>query len=654
MPRRVIVKFINFSWILLACSLTAAPILSQDKAPQEKPAAEKAAPQTSFKGTLLSSVPADTTLLIRVPSAKAFVEKAKSSPLGQLQNHPDVKKLLDDLKQKAGPELEKAEKELGFHPIDTLLSIDGEWVLAIGNLTAFASALGESLQMGQMPQSLSPETIPLIIAADAGASAGKVHDSFEKLFSFAEKNGAKREAADFNGGKITRLSEPGPQKPAGKPDEKKGVEPEKVEKPKKEKSDLIARPEGDEDDKDSAKKADDSDDSDDDDKEEAPKSQPMNVYFGELGGRFYLSLNRQLLEGCMQKADAERADGIVKNALFQETHAATGSGDVFLFVNTKQLTSSVGNALSATFFAFFWQKFEAIFLGTSLNNFAMSYSIDKDSLSQTAFVNNAGASDGFLGIFKGETFAPTSVPPVPSDSQNFSSISFNPVQLSKIVKDTVQLIMSFQGQSADIDALVEGQVGVKFSEVMAGLGKRFHTFTGALKADNPLASVNYVLELKDESPLKKVLKKVSEIAQGQFDAEKFKDRDIYSFDTGSFGMNVTAADKLLILSGNRSAVEKVLNRVGDATAVAPGGEAFKKAAATMPAQVAMVAYSSPEYAKSMVKSITDQMGSNLDPEVEPFLKAFSALAEAFGSASGFGVWKDKGFFAQSKTDYAKK
>ncbi len=664
MQRRVFAINTEISWILIASSLLIAPLFSQEKAAAEKPAAEKPVPRGAFQGSLLSAMPADMTLLVRVSSAKGFVEKVKSSPLGQLQNHPDVKKFLEDLKKKTGPQMAKAERDLGFHPIDTLLSIHGEWVLGIGNLNALASALGESLQQGQMPSSLSPESIPLIIAADAGGSAGKVHEALEKLFAFAKKDGAELESTAFNGGTITHLSEPR-VKGAGaspKPSDRKdgaGEKAEKDAKPKtdKGKSDLASRPEDDE--KNEKDPGSDDDDGDDDDNSDdadgdAPSKEPMGMYVGELGSRFYMSLDRQLLEGSMQKADAERADGLVKNALFQETHAATGTGDLFVFVNAKQLTSSIGTGLSATFFAFFWQKFEAIFLGASLNNIGLAYVLEKDALSQSAFVHNSGASDGLLGVFKGDTFSPSTAPPVPSDAQNFSSFSFKSSHLSKLVKDTVQLILSFQGQPSDIDTLVEGKVGVKFTDLMSALGKRIHTFTGAVKADNPLASINYVVELKDESPLKKALKKVSELAQGEFDAAKFKDHDIYTLNTGNSGMNVTAAEKLLIFTGSRGATENVISRAGDVSAIPPGGESFKKAAMGMPPQVSLLGFSSSEYMRNLVKSLMDQMGGQLDTEAQPFFKSIGALAELLGSGSVYGLWKDKGFYSTSRTELVKK
>lgn len=602
---------------------------------QEKTAA--AAPE--FKGSLFGAVPGDATLVVRVPTVKGLLDKVKSSPLAGLEQHPDVKAALADLKTRAAGGLEKARKDLGFDPVEALLALDGEWVITVGNLEALAGAVVEGMTMRQSPN-VDPETIPIIISAEARSGGDKVRSSFEKLFAFAEKNGAVRDSAELNGGKVTILSE----KKAEAPKAPKGEKDQPGEGEKKEKSDLVARPE--EDDKDAPGETADDDDADEDEEEAAPPRPPFKLYVGELGNRFYLSLSRQLLEGCMQKPEFERADGLVANPLFQETHRATGTGDLFFFVNAKQVTKTLGGALSTTFFAFFWQKFEAIFLGSTLNNFAASYAIEGPGLKQAAFVNNGGASDGLLGIFKGDTFAPSKLGPIPADAKTFGSVTFNPAQLHKIVKDTVTFVMSMQGQAADLDALTEGQVGVKFSEVIAGLGKRLHFFgSGAANLENPLAGNNYLLELKEEGAVKKLLKKVSELAQGSFDAEKFKDREIYSVDTGSMGVQVAAADKLLVVSGSRGDVEKVFSLPAAAGAVSAGGESFKKAAQAMPPQVAIVSYNSEEFMKAYAKSVSDQlMKGGIDDEAAPYAKALFAILSYLGEGSGYGVWKEKGLY----------
>lgn len=652
MSRRVHISSACFRRDIAAWILTAFfACLGTELGAQDKPAAPPPALPAALKGTLLAALPVDSALVVRIPNVKSLVEKLKSSPLGALRDHVDVKKALEMLQSKAGPELAKAEKELGFNPLDTLLSIEGEWVFALGGLGQLATTLSESLQMGQMPDNLSPDAIPILIAADAGAAAGKVHDAIEKLISLAQKEGAGVERFDFKGGKITRLSEPAgpevsPKKPAAKEPEVEDSDAEEAGK-KKTKPNGIAAPQDDEED-DTEKKENAADDDDGDDDDE-PKKPNMQVFVGELGGRFYISLSRSILEGCMYPRDSDRADGLAAQSLFQETHQAVGGGDFFTFVNIKQVITSIDSALSTTFFAFFWQKLQGLLFGPTLNNFAASGSIDATGLTQTMFVHNAGASDGLLGVFKGEAFAPGLAAPVPSDCKTFSSSTFNPGQLAKIIKEAVQLAMSLQGQQADLDTLVESQVGVKFSELMAGLGNRMHSFSGLPRQDNPFASLNYILELKEEGGLKKVLKKVSEMAGGQFDAEKFKDREIYSADTGSFAINACAADKLLVLSTSRNDVEKVLTRTADAVA---GGDYFKKAVTGMPAQVTMVGFNSPEYMPALIKGMAQQAAESegADEEAQVFIKALGAAADAFGGGWSYGVWRDRGLYFTGKLD----
>ena len=666
--------------LLFACTvwLGAPP----EAAAQEKDSAKGASTTApaGTQGTILGALPADTVLCVRSPSLKSLGQKLKSTPFWALRDHPDVKKVLDKVRTDAAAGLAQAQKELGFDPVETLAGVEGEVVIALGGLEALATALGESLSVGQMPQNFNTENVPLLIAADAGGYAPQLHERLEKLMAFAVKQGAKKETVDFKGGKITRLTESHEKAKDGDGAEAKGKKgddegdskkksssdkPEKPEKPGNEKkggSDFVARGAADpsalaadddddkdgKDDKDDADEKDDKDEKKDDDVEEAAQP-PVNVYFGELGSRVYVSTSRAMLEKCMQKPDEPPAQGLVSTPNFSETYRQTGTGDLYFFVNVKQFTTSVGSALSTTFFAFFWQKIEALVFGKSLNTLGIALNLEPSEIHETVFVHNSGTSDGVLGIFKNEPFSPTDAAPVPTDCQTFSSLSFNPEQLGKIIKDAVQTAMAFQGQAKDVDSLTQEMIGVKLSEVISALGNKLHSFAGVPSTDgNPLAGANYVIDLKNGSALQKVLKKLSELSQGQFTPEKFKDRDIYSYDQGSFSLHASAGEKHLVLSGSRSEVEKVIRKSQeDAGGAPPGGEEFKKAAAAMPPKVAMVGYSAPDYFKNFIKSLAKSAGDSPDEEVQTLSKAAMALAEAVGSSVAFGVWRDSGFFADT-------
>ncbi|HVR76426.1 MAG TPA: hypothetical protein VMT52_19005, partial [Planctomycetota bacterium] len=158
------------------------------------------------KGSFLGALPHDTTLFLRATNVKALVEKLKKSPFHALKDHPDVKDVLRQVEEKLAQGLAEPRKELGFDPLDILASAEGEVVFALGGLEPVLTTLVESISMGQAPNVRS-ESIPLIIAVDAGGSSAKMHDRFEKIFQFAVKKGARRETVDFQGGKITRLVE---------------------------------------------------------------------------------------------------------------------------------------------------------------------------------------------------------------------------------------------------------------------------------------------------------------------------------------------------------------------------------------------------------------------------------------------------------------
>jgi hypothetical protein len=300
-------------------------------------------------------------LCVRSPSLKTLGQKLKSTPFWALKDHPDVKKVLDKVRTDAAAGLAQAQKELGFDPVETLAGVEGEVVIALGGLEALATALGESLSVGQMPQNFNTENVPLLIAADAGGYAPQLHERLEKLMAFAVKQGAKKETVDFKGGKITRLTESHEKAKDGDGAEAKGKKgddegdskkksssdkPEKPEKPGNEKkggSDFVARGAADpsalaadddddkdgKDDKDDADEKDDKDEKKDDDVEEAAQP-PVNVYFGELGSRVYVSTSRAMLEKCMQKPDEPPAQGSGVHAELQRDLSPDGHGGPLL------------------------------------------------------------------------------------------------------------------------------------------------------------------------------------------------------------------------------------------------------------------------------------------------------------------------------------
>jgi hypothetical protein len=310
----------------------------------------------------------------------------------------------------------------------------------------------------------------------------------------------------------------------------------------------------------------------------------------------------------------------------------------------------VGSALSTTFFAFFWQKIEALIFGKSLNTLGIAFNLEPSEIHETVFVHNSGTSDGVLGIFKNEPFSPTDAAPVPTDCQTFSSLSFNPEQLGKIIKDAVQTAMAFQGQAKDVDSLTQEMIGVKLSEVISALGNKLHSFAGVPSTDgNPLAGANYVIDLKNGSALQKVLKKLSELSQGQFTPEKFKDRDIYSYDQGSFSLHASAGEKHLVLSGSRSEVEKVIRKSQEEAGGAPAGRrGIQESGCRDASQSRHGRLLGSGLLQELHQVPREERGATAPTrKSRPCRRPRMALAEAVGSSVAFGVWRDSGFFADT-------
>ena len=152
--------------------------------------------------SLLSAAPREALLFIRAPSLKRLIEKLKKSPLWNLKEHPQVKEVLRDLEA----ELMKAFREAPNQPpgalrtnLDPLLSLEGECLLVVGSLERVAAKLSQALAMGQSPD-LKPEDVSVAVLVDAGPASAVVRESLEKVFAYAETQGAKRETSEFQGG----------------------------------------------------------------------------------------------------------------------------------------------------------------------------------------------------------------------------------------------------------------------------------------------------------------------------------------------------------------------------------------------------------------------------------------------------------------------
>jgi hypothetical protein len=548
------------------------------------------------KGSLLNALPAETTLLLRAGNMKSLLEKLRKSPLYRLKDRPEVQGLAKRFTDEFN--LEVAE-EIGFDPLQLFSDIDGEWVLAVGSLDRLATAIGDALGDGQQPD-IQPDSIPFLMAADAGESVDAVHEKLEKCCAYAEKKGAKREDRRFQGGRIVHLTLEGrsPDRAASK------------------------------------------------------KSDGLSLYFGELRSRVYFSLHRPFLEGVMRrgalgKTDSPGGDSLAASGRFQESLQMTGDGDALAYVDVKSLTSSVGKALSTTMFAFLWRGFDKLVLGKSFNNVAWSLSLEPQGIRHTFFANNSGASDGILALFKEDS--QTAMPPkaVPRGAEIYTTTAFNPKHLGRIITEILQALRAFQGQReqmqrANVDQTVEDAVGVTLTTIVSALGNRVVLFGGKPEFGNPLAGHTCLVAVEDEAPIKKVLEKVAEIPIFNLRSEKSNARNVYLLDVGELGeLAIAVAGGNLIVTASKVELAQLMDRQSGSDAGLAGAESFKNVVGVVPPLVSFASYTAPTYMKSYMDSVVAALES-IGASEEGVAESLAALGRVLGSSVSHGDWNGLG------------
>jgi hypothetical protein len=598
--------------LVFAASLAGSGLIAEE-------AKKEAAPAASGK-TILQGLPRETFLLLHARDARSAIAKAKRSPFYKLKDHPDIKPLIAKISDEIKKELATAEANLGFKPEELIESIEGEVVIAIGNLDDLAGDLQQALSMGQEPKT-KLDKFPLLLAADFGGSAPKAKERLAKLFEAAEKSGVKRTTADFRGGKITELLR-GTPSPQGEAKKDEGKEKDGGEGEKKEGSD---------------------------------SGEEMKLYVGELGTHGFVGTSRKFLEECMGKFDKPEGEALLTNPHFLETRKVVrGGDDVFAFVNLSHLTSTINKALSNTFFAFYWQKVESLLFGKSLNNVGLSLLLEDAQVRQSIFVHNAGAADGLLGVLKTDPFAPSPPSFLPDSTRSFSVLGFNAARIEAMVREVAQIAAAFGQPAADIDGTFEQQFGVKLKDVFAAIGKKFHLFSqGGTESSDVFADLNLAVEVKDEEPFKKLLQKSVETYAGKLETSKYKEKDVYTLAGGGDGFSVALSDKLIIGGGSPGNVKAVLDRSGATSSKL--GEEFQKNAGGVPGQVVGIGFANAAYMKDSLLSVAEMLEKNADDEeARKAVKAVAAaVADQLGPMLSYSAWTGAGLQADTFYFYKK-
>ena len=563
------------------------------------------APKTvAITPSVLDALPDSTTLVVRFRDCSDFVRKFKESPFYTLKDAPSMKEFLEAMKLKVSEGLKEAREDLGCAPMDLITQIQGEVVLAVGGLAKVLKGIFE--EMNGMPSTMTPGDIPILFSVKAGSSSAKVEEYLQKIFVFIEKEGAKKEQMDFQGGTIWTFSESKPKDPSAPP---AGDDLEKV-------------------------------------------------YFAKKGTTFFFSINREFLQSTMAGVGGDPGSALTRNTDFVTTHRQVETdSDLLVFVNIQSVTKALGKMLQNSMFGMFWTMIEAELIGKNLKNLGVSMSLRKDAIYSLSFFNTGGAREGLLALLDGPMFSSRKpVDGIPPDSEAFYAFTLNIPRLYSLVIKIADLAMTMfmgGGQGMSAEMMLEQQIGMKMRDVMEAFGSKVYYYNSLVKdSTDPMSFLNVTvgLELKSEEPVKNFLAKIPVITANfglggvpgaAPKTEKYLERDIYKFDDQS-GFVVAFVDKTLVL-GLQDSVKDLIRRKGKPGQSLVEKPEFQAVAKDMPAEVSAVGYAKPD--STMVTQYNDMLKMMFAGELPvPDLNQIYGL---FGASGGYGVWTDKGFYSRS-------
>lgn len=587
----------------LGAATLAAFLFARDPSPASpppKPLPPKPQAKTQPAVAILDALPGDTTLVARVRSCSDLERKFKASPFYGLRHHPGLIRFIDEMKKKVDEGLADIRTKVGFNPTELLGLIEGELVFAVGGLDKIAAAIAAEFSGGD--GDARPGDIPVVLIANAGGSAPKLREKLAKVFEYAQKEGARKEVEDFRGGKITTLSQA---------------------------------------------------------KEKAKKDDLDKVFFGDVGSLVLASINRPFLEQTMAGLTSPAPDALTRSADFATTQREVkGESDVLFFLNIRPIAAAARKHLQASPQAsMVWNMVEGKVLGRSLKNVGASMSLREGDIEQLVFVNNGGASDGIMGVFKGPTFPgrPSSI--VPADVDSYFSISLNMPYLYGLIKDVAAMMMAmFQGgagpggpgQMPDPETMVEAMYGVKLRQVIDALGSTLHFYQRGAGGLEGVGNFTVALELKDEMPVRDLFQKLG-MAMG-LQAQKYLDRDYYPLPAGGPGGGdgpaVGLADKLAVFGVKGDSVKELMRRAGKGGKGLADSPEIQPLLKLVPPQVTTFSYSSAKSVRDSLAAVKQALAAN--PEAFP-VPDLTALGDVFGGGIGYGHWKEQGLFCAGVT-----
>lgn len=577
------------------------------------------APQRGLAdGTSIDGLPQETMFLLRLRNCAEIVRKFQATSIYKLKDHAAYKAPLEKFWKDLSDEQAKMRQEVGFEVQDLLNLIQGELVIAVGNLDKLIAGIVAENTGAPPDQRVKPGDFPVLLVAHAGESAGAFKEHLGKIHDFLQKEGGRKEEEEFRGGRITTLVN---TKADGQHDLEK-------------------------------------------------------VYFGELGQHFFVGVHRPYLEAAMAGMSGAAESPLAKHADFAATHQEIQGekSDATIFVNLRGIFDSLRKNLQANpIFGMFWGVIEQKIIGAGMRNVGISLTIDDKSLAGASFVNTGGARDGLIAILDGPGFAPAAAGKgIPADAVSLSVSSFNFQRFYQLVREFANMVVGMaQGNPGmDVEQLLELQFKVKISEVIAALGTRVQQFeiprpkapkkeategkgesatevAGADDAPGLFDNTVISLELKNEEPIRNLLSTLPQILQENLGvpamnikSEKYLEKDIWNIEDGEAYLGLFGNQ--LVFGGDAEAVKNLIRRHGKADADSLADkEDFKKAIAELPAEVWAVSYMRDGFAKASLAAVSDLVKAGGDlPDLEPLL-------DLFGGGVGFSRWLEKGFYSRT-------
>jgi hypothetical protein len=554
------------------------------------------APTAFGQSEIVNALPEGAAIVVTVRNVDEFIRKAKDTPIYKLTERQDLAAMVAEIAKGWTEICDQARKETGIELESFLRACKGEISFAVGDLGTLAQKVATAAQTLEEPD-IRPEEIPIIAYLDTRDGKAEFAKNLDILLAKAKSEGVRTEKDAFRSGSITTLH----------------------------------RPEGDED-------------------------GPQAVFVGELGTRYILALDKNLLQRTMVSLDSgEKANTLGQTPTYQLSQRETAgqSSDFSFYVNLRSIVDAVDTILRDHMAAFFWQKARTLLIGKALNGLSLTLTVDANGLRQNVFVHNDGNSDGVLGWFKGTTVAAPPPALIPDEALSCSSMVLNMREVFKVIREIASTALAFSGQG-NPEALFEQTFGMKLADLERSFGMRMHSFqtTGATE-DNPVGDLCMIFELEDDAPMKSLLEKVSVISEGQFTAEKYLNRDLYVAPTGGpIAPCITVTDRLFVFGLGREGVERVVRRIGKTEGGIGGTDEFRKTAGFFPSPIVGLSYTHQKLFEQSLDTIFSSFTSAADaPEwLGTFLQA---LVRSFGTSVAYMQWHDAGLYSTSWSPFRK-